>query len=43
MYAKMEHCKNLQHKMIDIIHDSAEEWIQSNPLEQPEIVSEIIE
>ena len=43
IYSKMENCKNLKWKMIDIIHDSANEWQERNPLSQSEIISQIIE
>ena len=43
IYSRMENCKNLKWKITEVIHDSAKEWVESNPHSQSEIVMQIIE
>ena len=40
---KMENQKSLNWNVIDIIHDSAKDWLDNNPYIQREIIQEIIE
>ena len=43
IYSKMENQKSLNWNVIDIIHDSAKDWLDNNPYTQREIIQEIIE